>query len=150
MTETTTETFKLQIKKIFKTNRAKVFAAWTDLKVFQQWFGPAHMGTEVVSLDAKVGGNYQVNLLPKDDKTTPELLTGTYIKIIPNELLVFSFKGTWQGDVPATLVTLEFKDVGDGTELILTQEGFVTSESRDNHNQGWNVGLDKLSKLLNS
>ena len=47
-----------------------------------------------------------------------------------------------------TLVTVEFNDMGEATELILTHEQFSTEQNRNNHEWGWNSSLDCLEKSL--
>ncbi len=47
-----------------------------------------------------------------------------------------------------TLVTVEFRDLGASTEVVLTHELFPTDKTRDAHNQGWNGCLDRLVKVL--
>ena len=41
-----------------------------------------------------------------------------------------------------TLVTIEFLDRGDSTEMILTHEMFPTEGLRDQHAQGWEAMLE--------
>jgi uncharacterized protein YndB with AHSA1/START domain len=45
-------------------------------------------------------------------------------------------------------VTVEFHDLGDQTELVLTHEQLASAESRDNHEGGWNGALDKLARYV--
>jgi len=82
-------------------------------------------------------------------------LHGVYQEIRPPEKLVF----TWQwmktparGGEPSetgdTLVTVEFFARGEGTEVVLTQEGFATAEVRDRHHSGWNGCFDTLDRVL--
>jgi uncharacterized protein YndB with AHSA1/START domain len=137
---------KLQLRKIIKVKRDKVFAAWTEAQKLKQWFAPSEMYVTQANLDVKVGGRYTIHM-EDAEKTRAETLTGTYKKIIPDELLIFTFKGSWQGDAPESLVTMELKDIADGTELTLTHEGFTTAESVKNHTEGWSGGLEKLAKL---
>ena len=47
-----------------------------------------------------------------------------------------------------TLVTVEFTEIGDTTEVSLTQEGFPAAEARDGHEQGWGSCLDHLEALF--
>lgn len=70
----------------------------------------------------------------------------------PLEKLVYSW--TWEHD-PAvgeqrgdTVVTVEFRDLGKETELVLTHECFATAEARHEHNTGWNECLDRLARLV--
>jgi len=47
-----------------------------------------------------------------------------------------------------SLVTVEFKPSGNGTELVLTHEQFADSEARDKHQHGWNGCMDRLGRYL--
>jgi len=77
----------------------------------------------------------------------PYVAYGTYREILPPEKLVYTW--SWEGQDPMeTLVTVEFREVGDSTEVELTHERFPNAEERDKHNEGWVGCLDQLSKLL--
>jgi hypothetical protein len=47
-----------------------------------------------------------------------------------------------------TVVTLEFVDLGNKSELILTHERFANSDSRDKHSIGWAFCLDSLQRTV--
>ncbi len=47
-----------------------------------------------------------------------------------------------------SLVTIEFKELGDATELTLTHEFLPTEDIRNKHEGGWNGCLDSLEKYL--
>jgi uncharacterized protein YndB with AHSA1/START domain len=47
-----------------------------------------------------------------------------------------------------TLVTVEFRNLGGSTEVVLTHEFFPNEKARDAHNMGWNGCLDHLEKVL--
>ena len=47
-----------------------------------------------------------------------------------------------------TLVTLEFFDRGQKTEIVLTQTGFPSEAARLAHEKGWNRCLDGIAQLL--
>lgn len=81
---------------------------------------------------------------------TLHLLRGEYQEIRPPERLVFTWSWENRPDYGKSLVTLEFLDNAGQTEMILTQERFPTTESRDAHNKGWVSCLDKLSEYLES
>jgi uncharacterized protein YndB with AHSA1/START domain len=53
------------------------------------------------------------------------------------------------GDGPhETLVTVEFRDLGDSTEVVLTHELLPTRELREGVRRGWNGCFDALERLL--
>lgn len=142
------ENLKLQLRQFIKAKRQNVFDAWTKPELMKQWYAPRSMIVPNVSSDLKVGGSYKVEM--KGDMNGQHVnptVSGTYKKIIPNELICFTWG--WQGDPsPETLVTVEFKDVNGGTEVTLTHERFPNTEARDKHQYGWTGCLENLDKFL--
>ncbi len=47
-----------------------------------------------------------------------------------------------------TLVTLEFTDLGDKTQLTFHQTGFTSDGQRDGHRGGWNSSFDRFEEYL--
>ncbi|MFC1491253.1 SRPBCC domain-containing protein [Nitrospinota bacterium] len=138
----------LHLTRTFQSPREKVFRAWTDPEEITKWWGPEGCSSPSAEIDLRVGGRYRIAM------TTPEMgeiySTGEYREVIPPERLVFTW--VWE-KVPEmegveTLMTLEFREKGDSTEIILTHERFPTEKDRDNHEWGWNSCLDCLEKML--
>jgi len=70
-----------------------------------------------------------------------------YREIVPNKKLVYTW--AWESTPEReSLVTVEFKPSGNGTELVLTHEQFADSEARDKHQHGWNGCMDRLGRYL--
>ena len=46
------------------------------------------------------------------------------------------------------LVTVEFREMGTSTEVMLKHELFPNAESREQHNQGWIGCFNRLPKVL--
>jgi len=138
----------LRITRTFAAPREKVFKAWTDPAALKKWFAPGDdYATLIAEVDLRVGGRYRIQIRsPKGHLNT---VAGVYREIEPPEKLVFTW--SWQEggmDVGETLVTVEFRDRGNTTELILTHEVFPTAEGRDEHSKGWAGCLDRLPKAL--
>jgi uncharacterized protein YndB with AHSA1/START domain len=71
--------------------------------------------------------------------------TGEYKVIAPPEKLVF----TWNSDFAQnTVVTVNFSQVAEGTEITLTHAFLPTDEARKSHTKGWTVCLKNLEKLF--
>jgi uncharacterized protein YndB with AHSA1/START domain len=141
---------KLEISRVIKADRTRVFNAWTRPEIVQKWFGPGMMKIVHGSADLRVGGAYAWEMQGRPDGSDSEYqakATGIYKKIIPNELISFTWHGTWAPN-EETLVTVHFRDVAEGTEVTLTHERFKTEESRAGHQQGWTSMLDKLPTLF--
>lgn len=138
----------VHIKRVFKAPRAKVFEAWTKPKFIEKWFGPDELMITKADMDVRAGGAYRIEMKGKVRGEPREGAgIGRYEKIIPNELLVFTW--TWSAyPMPETLVTVEFKDVPGGTQLTLTHERFADTETRGNYEGGWTDTLGKLATLV--
>jgi uncharacterized protein YndB with AHSA1/START domain len=121
-----------------------VFSLWSDREHFKRWMGPETFTCPEVELDFRVGGAYRAMI--RSEKDGENWFGGTYREIEPNKRLVFTF--AWDNDGPSagveTLVTIEFRDLGDRTEQIFHQTPFVSAERRDSHVSGWNGSFDKL------
>ena len=142
----TSET-RLQVKKFIKAKRDKVFEAWTRPELMKKWYAPGEMTVPSASSDLRVGGTYQIEMKGNmNGKNINPTVGGRYTKIVPNELVVFTW--SWQGDPsPETIVTVELKDVNGGTEVTLTHERFASTESRNSHEHGWMGCLENLASL---
>ena len=76
-------------------------------------------------------------------------LRGVFKTVQPPTKLVFTWQ--WQHGEKwgaETLVAVEFKAVGDKTEMTMTHEGFADEKEKEMHNQGWSSSFNKLEKLL--
>jgi uncharacterized protein YndB with AHSA1/START domain len=80
-------------------------------------------------------------------------VSGKYLEVTPPEGLRFS--GAWheQGDHATrreheTIVTVEFKAIGNRTEMTMIQGPFLDRTGADNHDRGWTSSFLKLDALL--
>jgi uncharacterized protein YndB with AHSA1/START domain len=139
----------LQIKGNFKAPRERVFQAWTNAAALRMWFAVAEgFTTPIAEVDLRIGGRYRLGMQPPDN--SPILIVGGVYRLIqPPEKLVFTWSWEAAGpDEPETLVTVEFIALGDETQVVLTHEQFVTTEERDQHGDGWQGCLNRLSLAL--
>lgn len=147
-TTTTPENDTLKVTRLFKAPRERVFAAFTTAESMNQWFGCGGK-TTTCTTDFRVGGSYRLETREPDSGEV-FTVTGTYREITPPAKVVFTW--TYEGDEDwagcESVVSVEFKAVGDQTELTLTHTGFPSAESRSNHGQGWNTCMDKMDALL--
>ena len=76
-------------------------------------------------------------------------LAGEFREVDPPRRLAFTF--AWDPPDPddlETLARLSFRDLGEATELALTQGPFKTEERLAIHRDGWTDTLDKLERVL--
>jgi uncharacterized protein YndB with AHSA1/START domain len=136
----------LQIRRLYKAPVAAVYAAWTDPEQMKHWMGPSEdFGDSEVTMDVRVGGRYRIVMHSPDGEV--HRVGGVFREIVANQKLVYTW--AWESTPEReSLVTLEFKPSGDGTELVLAHERFADSPARDKHQEGWNGCLDRLGHFL--
>ncbi len=137
----------LRLERTFAAPRAAVFRAWTEPEQLVKWWGPRDYTVPVCEIDLRRGGAFRICMRGTDGGE--HCMVGVYREILPPERLVFAF--AWENDgAPGheTLVTVEFRDLGDETALTLTHEAFESADSRDAHGQGWSSSFDCLDDHL--
>lgn len=130
----------LTLQKILPCRPAEAFRAWTVPALFQQWFIPASGVRARATMDVKPGGKYQIFFdLPGDKPTV--MVNGEFLAIESPKYLEYTWIWAEHANPGAprhTVVKVSFRDLGEqGTELVLTHEGFTDAEDRDDHNGGW-------------
>ena len=135
----------LQLSQYIKADRAKVFAAWTQIEHIKQWFCPGDMTIPFAEADARIGGQYRIQMQNSQDETFTTI--GEYLEIVPNEKLVFTWG--WEGpERHESRVTVEFLDKEDGTEVRLLHENLQDAEVMQRHKAGWQGCLEKLAMRI--
>jgi uncharacterized protein YndB with AHSA1/START domain len=100
-----------------------------------------------ISQDLSVGGQYRVEMTTNPDGVVITI-DGIFQQIIPNKKLVY----TWNSDsaeYPAadTLVTVEFIERGNATEIILEHTNFAIEKSAEGHAVGWTASFNKIAEI---
>ena len=137
----------LTLRKTVAGPQEAVFRAWTDPDALAAWFGGELARTLSAAVDLRVGGAYRITLQSGDQVGAVE---GVYREVARPERLVY----TWSWDRPRaegrreSLVTVEFFDRGEQTEVVLTHEGLETEESLAFHDRGWSASLKQLGQAV--
>jgi uncharacterized protein YndB with AHSA1/START domain len=131
---------------VFAAPRPLVFAAWTKPEHLKRWSAPRGFKIPVNEGELRAGGPWRAVMVMPDG--TRLGLSGSYTKVVPDELLVFTHH--WDGEPGAeTVVTVRFTDApGGGTRLKFEQTGFSSAGSRDGHLGGWKECFERLDELL--
>ncbi|HTV05976.1 MAG TPA: SRPBCC domain-containing protein [Acidobacteriaceae bacterium] len=145
-------TLKVQIRRVIRAERQRVFDAWTNPEAMRKWMGPGMMSTVVVENDLRVGGSYRIVMQGTIDGNPEQSerrvsAEGVYTELVPNEAVSFTWRPTWNPEEESQ-VTVRLKDVEGGTEIVLLHERFATEESRNGHERGWTNTLPKLEGYL--
>ncbi len=92
------------------------------------------------------GGRFRIVFGGPDGKAHE--VQGEYREVVRNRKLVFTW--VWPNSTPEreSLITIDFRAAGGGTELVFTQERFFDATVRDGHLQGWGESFLKLENFL--
>ena len=135
----------VQVRRTLPVAPEEAFRAWTDPTLVSQWFRPRGGSSQSAEMDVRVGGHYRWAMKLLGHRY---FAYGQYIEVDPPKRLVFTF-GWERALVRLTdsLVTVEFADLGDHTEVIITHERLPTRGQRALHAAGWRNCLVNLDRL---
>jgi uncharacterized protein YndB with AHSA1/START domain len=137
---------ELRLKRVFEATPDRVFRAFVEPEALRQWKAPGDAEVALVEVDLRVGGRYRIHMRGKGG--TVYRLTGEYREISPPARLSFTWQ--WETDPPEkeTLVTVEFRDLGGRTEVLLVHSGFTNETEREGHGRGWEGCFPKLAAVF--
>ena len=124
---------KLTVRREIAAPAQELFDAWLDPAKLAVFMRPSDTKRSAVKVDPRIGGAFEV-VMHTPSGTVPH--TGTYREIDRPRRLVF----TWNSPYALhndSLVTVEFRPAGKGTEIVLTHEGLPTKEAVSGHTKGW-------------
>jgi uncharacterized protein YndB with AHSA1/START domain len=129
--------------------RVRVFEALTKPDQLAKWWGPHGFTSPKIDFDPRVGGGYRITMQPPDAEVFH--LSGEFTEVDPPTRLAYTFR--WDEPDPddqETVVTLTLRDLGDATELVLSQAPFATEGRRALHDQGWTDSFERLQELISA
>jgi len=130
----------LTVRREIAAPPAELFDAWLDAEKMSQWMRPMDTERSKVKLDARVGGEFEVIMYTPNGEVPH---TGTYQEITRPRRLVFTWNSPYAGS-HGSLVTVDFKPKGRGTEIVLTHERLPSEEMVKAHTGGWTSILERL------
>ena len=140
----------LRLVRVFNAPRERVFDAWIVEDNFIQWMCPPTVHVEEAKLDVRPGGAWYIRVA----KPSGTMMTsGRYVEIKRPERLVFTWAHHKADDLASprgheTTVRLEFRALGDRTELTLIHGPFDSEPNYNAHREGWTGSFDKLEAYL--
>jgi uncharacterized protein YndB with AHSA1/START domain len=128
---------RLEIVRVIKASKQRVFDAWTRPEIVRQWFIAGTVKLADASMDLRKDGAWQMESVGScQPGEASNAVSGRYLRVEPHDLLSF----TWNnGHFPdeESVVTIRLKEVDGGTEMTLIHDRFLTEASRDDHARGW-------------
>jgi uncharacterized protein YndB with AHSA1/START domain len=139
---------RLIVRRTFAIDPEDAFRAWSDPNEMRRWFSPIGFTTPVAEAEVRPGGHYRVGMQPPEGPTV--YARGTYREVAPPDRLVFTWSWEEGTDLHGgeTLVTVEFRAVPTGTEVILTHELLPSEQAVQMHREGWEACLANLARHL--
>jgi uncharacterized protein YndB with AHSA1/START domain len=137
----------LELTSVLVARRERIFAALTTPAELAVWWGPEGFTTPEIDLELRPGGRYRFTMRPPEGDAFH--LAGEFLEIQPPSRLAYTFR--WEEPDPddrTTTVTLSLRDLGDATEVSLTQGDFATDARLELHRNGWSDSFDKLARFV--
>ncbi len=137
----------LRMTRVLPTPRAEVWRAMTDPDKLANWWGPKGFTVPSVDFEPRVDQSYKIAMQPPEGELFH--LGGEFREVDPSSRLAYTFN--WDPPDPddrETLVMLSLRDLGDQTEVELSQGEFATKARLELHEGGWTDSFDKLEDLL--
>ncbi len=136
----------LTLVRKFKAAPEKVWRALTQPEALKQWMAPSdEFSILLAEADVRVGARY--HLIIKSPDGEEHDVSGVYREVVTHRRLVYTW--AWKSTPEReSLVTVELRAAGGGTELMLKHEQFVDEQARDRHQQGWTGCIARLERFL--
>lgn len=132
----------------FKAPVAKLFRAWSDPAMAKRWSWGPEFDTLSIELTCEPGGAWRQHI---HDRTTGEnwYFDGVFQEVVPNHRLVHTFHFTSDRgyDEPPSLVTIEFTERGDSTDIVLTHTQLAEAKVKET-NAGWTQIFGVIETLI--
>jgi uncharacterized protein YndB with AHSA1/START domain len=136
--------FAVALERVIRAPRSKVYRAFLDPSLLEQWMGPDGFSVTVATVDERVGGEHKVEMLDPDGDH--HAFDSTILELVPDERIVMSWR--FAPGAEDTLLTVTFRDAeGGGTDLRLEHERITLTPPLDSQSvdAGWNQTLAKLA-----
>jgi uncharacterized protein YndB with AHSA1/START domain len=145
MVTATDEDTRLAIRRVYPYDVAVVYAACTDPQEMKHWMAASDAYESEITSDFRVGGRYRIVMRGDDQQT--HRVGGIFREIAANRRLVYTW--AWESTPEReSLVTVEFRALEAGTEVLLTHERFADRDARDRHHEGWTACVARLDRRL--
>lgn len=139
----------LELRRVLPAAPSLAFELFTDPNQLAKWWGPKGFTIPSLEFDARVGERYRIQMQPPEGDAF--YLIGEFREVEPPGRLAYTFR--WEEPDPEdveTVVELSLQDLGESTEVVLTQGAFKTEARWELHRRGWTDSFDKLLEVTES
>ena len=136
----------LEITRVFEAPATLLFKLWSEPEHLTRWLPEGSVSLDC-QVDFREGGRWLQTFGSPDQPDHRHTIFGVYRQIAAPYRLSMTYVNDY--DQVETLVTLTFRELGDGrTEMRFRQEGFASRSERDGHDGGWRSSFDVLAAYL--
>jgi uncharacterized protein YndB with AHSA1/START domain len=144
----------LVLESIIDAPREKLFRAWTEPALMQQWFAPLPWTTPHAETDPRPGGSSFVVMRSPEGEEFPN--RGVYLEVRKDERLVFTdaYTAAWEpSDKPFFTAVLSFEALPGGRTRYVARACHWTDADCDAHekmgfHEGWSQCAEQLAALV--
>lgn len=143
MTERSTKHATFAIERHYEASHIQAFAAWANPVAKARWYPKAEV------FDFRVGGRETSRGGPPGGPVYT--FDACYQEIVPDQRIVYSYVlDQDETRISVSVVTVEFKPVGSGTQLVYTEQGVFLDghDTPEQREHGTKVMLDKLGETV--
>jgi uncharacterized protein YndB with AHSA1/START domain len=140
-------THTIRLHRVLRTTPEKVYRAFLEAAALAKWLPPFGYTAEVHHLDAKVGGTHRITFTNFGSGSTHSF-GGTYLELVPYELLRYTDKFDDPNLPGELLVTVTLKKVLGGTDAHIEQSGVPAVIPAEMCYLGWQESLVQLAQLV--
>jgi uncharacterized protein YndB with AHSA1/START domain len=137
----------VRLHRVLKAPTDRVYRAFLDPGAMCKWLPPHGFTGHVQHIDAKTGGTYHMTFTQLSNGRSHSF-GGTFLELIPNELIRHSDKFDDPGLPGEMQTTITLKAVFCGTELSVLQEGIPEAIPEAGCYLGWQESLALLALLV--
>jgi uncharacterized protein YndB with AHSA1/START domain len=137
----------LEMKRVLPAAQSVVFRAFSAPEELAKWWGPKGFTAPSLEFNTRVGNRYRIEMQPPEGASFH--LIGEFREVDPPARLAYTF--VWEDPDPddvETLVELSLRDLGESTEVVLTQRPFKTEARLELHRNGWTDTFDRLEQFI--
>lgn len=116
-------------------------------KIFQAWISEDSVVPPVTKIFSNpvVGGEYILETRGSHPLSVVKMI-GEFLEVEKNSRLKYTWH--WEGIEETTIVTVDFLEVDRQTQVNILHEGFLTEESKQMHDSGWDSYWAGLIEIL--
>ncbi len=142
-----TATGTVRFHRVLKAPPERVFRAFVDPKAMVKWVPPHGFVAEVHSMDARPGGGYRMSFV-NFSTGQAHSFGGKYIEVVEGQRLRYTDRFDDPNLPGEMMVTITFRAVMCGTELMIVQEGLPAVIPPEMCCLGWQESLAMLASLV--